>query len=490
MSNVVIDGVAYAPVDAPAVAAPDIGAHQPTIGIGITTRNRAAILDTTVSHFMEHWPPNAQLVIVDDASDVKPAWWSHRFEANVGIALAKNKCLELLDGCEHIFLFDDDAYPIADNWWQPYIDSREPHLMRQFLDLAGPRKLGDVTELYRDDEHFALSGPRGVMLYFERRVLDAVGGYDPIYGKFGYEHGDLSNRIHHAGLTTWRYADVVGSGDLIYSLDEHEAVERSFTPSQRAEFVKKNAILHNDRRDANYCAYVEYRTERKAILTAFFTQAKDVQRPGRAAPTADVLDPLIKSTSHEDLVIFNDARLPMARNIETVAHDVRINLYFERWIAWLHYLMDHPEITQVWCVDANDVELLRSPWPDMKRGILYIGHEPHTVGSKWMVDNHRGKRLAKFIADNSRRPLLNPGVVGGDRATMIEFCQAVVSEYFDAETRVFHKKDVVAAGLADMGVVNYVAYERFGDRLEFGPQIVTIFKAYETDNTWSIWKHK
>jgi hypothetical protein len=26
-------------------------------------------------------------------------------------------------GCEHLFLFDDDAWPIADNWHLPYIES-------------------------------------------------------------------------------------------------------------------------------------------------------------------------------------------------------------------------------------------------------------------------------------------------------------------------------------------------------------------------------
>jgi hypothetical protein len=58
-----------------------------------------------------------------------------------------------------------------------------------------------------------------------------VGGFDPVYGRGMYEHSDLALRIHNAGLTTWAYADVVGSEKLIHSLDEHEAVERS-VPSQ------------------------------------------------------------------------------------------------------------------------------------------------------------------------------------------------------------------------------------------------------------------
>jgi hypothetical protein len=93
--------------------------------------------------------------------------------------------------------------------------------MRIFLDLAGPRKMGDVTVVYDDGQHVAYSGPRGVMLSAHRSVLDVAGGMDPAFGKWGYEHGDWSNRIHAFGLTTWRFADVAGSDQLIHCLGEH-----------------------------------------------------------------------------------------------------------------------------------------------------------------------------------------------------------------------------------------------------------------------------
>lgn len=120
MHQVVIDGTPYLPADA-----------APSIGIGVTTRNRPDALATTLKHLRTYLPPAAKLVIVDDASDKPVDDADHRFSENVGIAVAKNKCLELLyaAGCEHIFLFDNDTYPIADEWWKPYVDSPEPHLM-------------------------------------------------------------------------------------------------------------------------------------------------------------------------------------------------------------------------------------------------------------------------------------------------------------------------------------------------------------------------
>src|SRR5690606_26252831 len=132
--DITVDGVRYAPA----------GEQTPRIGIGITTRNRPDALRTALEHHHAHLPPGALLVIVDDASaePVEDADW--RSETQAGIPAAKNKCLELLDGCEHVFLWDDDAWPIADDWWRPYVESPEPHLSYQFLDLAGPRKLNDI----------------------------------------------------------------------------------------------------------------------------------------------------------------------------------------------------------------------------------------------------------------------------------------------------------------------------------------------------------
>ncbi len=182
-----------------------------------------------------------------------------RHETSLGIVASKNASLSaLMDaGCEHLFLWDDDAWPIADNWHLPYIESPEPHLAYQFLDLAGTNKLNDLSVLYRDDQHVSYTGQRGVMLYYHRSAIEKVGGFDPVYGRGMYEHSDLALRIHNAGMTTWAYADVVGSEKLIYSLDEHEAVERSVTRPDRQALVERNVKIHNERRDAGFYYRIE-----------------------------------------------------------------------------------------------------------------------------------------------------------------------------------------------------------------------------------------
>src|SRR5690606_13225662 len=157
--DVVIDGVRYTP--------------DSRIGVGITTHNRLAAFAKTLAEMRKHLPPGAKLGVVDDASKEPVAEADYRFEENAGIAPAKNKCSELVDGCEHIFLFDDDCYPEAPGWEEPYINSPEPHLAYHYLVSEG-RSRGVVARYSGDDKHEAYAQSQGCMMYVHHSVLDAV----------------------------------------------------------------------------------------------------------------------------------------------------------------------------------------------------------------------------------------------------------------------------------------------------------------------------
>ena len=131
--NVTIDGIQYIPA----------GLILSRIGIAISTHQRADVLNKALQQHIKHLPSGALVVVVDDGS--KPAAvvpdgvQLMRHETSLGIVASKNASLSaLMDAeCEHLFLWDDDAWPIADNWHLPFIESPEPHLAYQFLDLAG-----------------------------------------------------------------------------------------------------------------------------------------------------------------------------------------------------------------------------------------------------------------------------------------------------------------------------------------------------------------
>jgi hypothetical protein len=166
-------------------------------------------------------PKGSVCVVVDDASE-KPLFGNDTVENGsyyqlivhsdrLGVAMTKNDGIAaLMDaGCEHLFLADDDIYPQTRHWWEPYVESPEPHLSYQWPNIGG-----DPYDRMYDAVHFQVEFPRGVMLYAHRSVIDEVGGMEPAHGVWGGEHVEWQARIHDAGLTTYPYADVIGSRDL------------------------------------------------------------------------------------------------------------------------------------------------------------------------------------------------------------------------------------------------------------------------------------
>ena len=263
MEEVVINGVKYYP---------NITIK---IGVGITTHNRLKECQKCFEE-IKRLTPNAKIVVVDDASIVPFPNATFRFDKNVGINKAKNKCLELLDDCDHIFLFDDDCYPLVENWWKPYVDSPELHLMYLFYKFKSGIVCENAHVIYDDGYLRAESHPRGCMLYFDRRVLDIVGGFDSDFEIWGNEHVELSNRIFNAGLTTFKFSDVSNSHDLIYSADEENAIERTINVSVRDKCLAKNRELLKEK--INNKGYCEYRELKDIVLTVFFNSEKDPQR--------------------------------------------------------------------------------------------------------------------------------------------------------------------------------------------------------------------
>ncbi len=484
--QVTVDGVHYAPVSI----------TNSRIGMAISTHNRPDVLKRALEQHLKHLPAGALVVVIDDGS--KPAaavtdgvkLISH--ETSLGIVASKNASLSaLMDaGCEHLFLWDDDAWPIADNWHHPYIESPEPHLAYQFLDLAGRNKLNDLSVLYRDDQHVAYTGQRGVMLYYHRSTIEKVGGFDPIYGRGMYEHSDLALRIHNAGLTTWAYADVIGSEKLIHSLDEHEAVERSVPRPDRQALVERNVKIHNERRDTGFTGYVEYRQQRDVVITTLLTSQPDPQRGSRMQPDPTALTTWAKSIRGADAIVLADqlTSAPGGAQLVTVP-DVAMNVYFRRWLHIWQYLRDHPEYRFVWCTDGTDVEMLREPWGEMQPGKVYVGSEPKTYADAWAKQNHPERIYQEFIETYRNDVMINAGLLGGTRADVMAFSHGIIRLYYRIESYRFWKKEHAGTAVGDMLAFGIVA-QSFADRLITGPLVHTVFKTDGIGKECAWWRHK
>lgn len=484
--QVTIDGVPYVPACASASR----------IGIAITTHNRPDVLNRAIEQHIKHLPAGALVVVIDDGSKpvavVPDGVQLLRHETSLGIVASKNASLSaLMDaGCEHLFLWDDDAWPIADNWHLPYIESPEPHLAYQFLDLAGMNKLNDLSELYRDDQHVAYTGQRGVMLYYHRSAIEKVGGFDPVYGRGMYEHSDLALRIHNAGLTTWAYGDVVGSEKLIHSLDEHEAVERSVPRPDRQALVERNVKIHNERRDAGFTGYVEYRQQRDVVITTLLTSQPDPQRGKKMQADPNILQHWASSIAGAKAVVLADElTAPPFDALLFKVPSVNINPYFARWLHIYQHLRDHPEYRFVWCTDGTDVEMLRAPWEEMEAGKVYVGSEPKTYADTWAKQNHPERIYQEFIEAHRNDVMLNAGLLGGTRADVMAFAHGIIRLYYRIESYRFWKKEQAGAAVGDMLAFGIVA-QSFADRLITGPMVHTVFKTEGIGKEAAWWKHK
>lgn len=204
------------------------------IGIGLTFRNRIETTAFTVGKICEFLPFYNKIAIVDDASigDVRLCS-AFRFDENVGVSVAKNKCLSILDDCDYLFLFDNDTYPTQKGWHLPYIESGLNHACFTF-----DRKIIDVKPNYIEFEK-----PNGCMLFFTRKAIQTVGGWDTDFKGFGYEHVNLSDRIFNAGLTPARYIDVHNSS-MYFKLAD---VPSTFSQEERIRTIPINQKLYKER---------------------------------------------------------------------------------------------------------------------------------------------------------------------------------------------------------------------------------------------------
>lgn len=199
-----------------------------SIAICITTRNRRDALDKCAAQHTLFRVEGARYFIVNDAGEPTP-YDDFRFSDRVGIPRAKNKCIELAmaSGAEHIFLFDDDCYPISDGWEVPYIRSPHPHLCFTFLPSY-------ATEAGHKYHHLG----NGCMMYVHRSVVDRIGGMDPAFGIGKYEHAHFSHRACAAGLIPAPFIDVEGSEGLLHAMDASGEVERTMSSEEMARQMR------------------------------------------------------------------------------------------------------------------------------------------------------------------------------------------------------------------------------------------------------------
>lgn len=281
------------------------------IGIGITTCNRPDLIKGCIENIQKFTTEPYKIFVVDDASEIPfnmDSVKSMRFHERQGTGISKNACLEHLDDCEHIFLFDDDCWPIKTGWeklyieasktsnclhfgytWDTFTNGRKDYYHRIY-DVVEKKKvilkIEGMPDQYVDDimcdtqvrimkVRMGLSAchphrfetnnvshaikahvnPCGVMLYFDKKCLEVVGGFNPEYGLNRGAHVGLSYRIHNKGFTpAGPFLDVVGSDEYFYALDrEQNSDHKGIIPPDVTRTGEK--IVEKEKTSTEYIKY-------------------------------------------------------------------------------------------------------------------------------------------------------------------------------------------------------------------------------------------
>ena len=457
------------------------------IGIAISSRNRPDVLAKALEHHKKHLPKGAKLIVVDDASDMDVGGLDYVFPHNAGIASAKNKCIELLEGCDHFFLWDDDCFPIVDDWHLPYINSGIKHLSFTFPSLSNGRPNGRRLMWTRN----GLSNytkPCGCMLYFTKEVVETIGGFDPDYVQWGVEHLDFSIRAYNARLTPHKYLDVANSTKLFHSMDR-EGTAKASVPSD----IKTECIQHNRARFATLSGssrkiVYDHPSGGGVLLAAYFNSVDDPQRGEKWEPDPTQLDTLVQSCERNgvDYRIFHDCIETDNPNFVKVEpqSDHAPNVW--RWFVFKEWLESNT-VDNVFMVDSTDVEVLRNPFMSINPDKLYVGDEyAMRTDNQWMRVNQECHlstlpNYRRTIAANGRNVLLNCGITGGSYKIVMEYLK------HRTELHAKHTKGVLKS--TDMAIFNYLVCKYFKGRITNGLKVNTRFKKFEY-NKVSMFKHK
>ena len=157
-----------------------------------------------------------------------------------------------------------------------------------------------------------------------------------------------------------------------------------------------------------------------------------------------------------------------------------------RFFVYLEYILKNPDIQNVFMTDGNDVTVVKNPF-ELDLNKLYVGNEngvtinhllkyKKTTGMYKKISEYEISRLQKF----SKSPLLNAGIVGGNRYNIIKLL-TIMTDYF--------KKDSCLKCNMNMGVLNQSVYNNFSN-YSTGEPLHSAFYGFQNDRKDVYFIHK
>lgn len=212
------------------------------VGIGITTYNAEHRIKQS-AFTVPKWMKN--FVIVNDGTPYDSSSYPEQahviqHETNKSVGAAKNTAIKYLleQGCEHIFLMEDDILIKDERVFEQYIKySVLTGIKHLNFALHGPANKKGSTGFKTLDERKDIDGepnprmvipyPEGIKIflypncvgafsYYHKSVLDKVGLFDPVF-KNAWEHIEHTYQTIKNGFHPpfWHFADIENSWEYL-----------------------------------------------------------------------------------------------------------------------------------------------------------------------------------------------------------------------------------------------------------------------------------
>lgn len=280
------------------------------IGVAISTTgddHRLNMLATCVNAWRMYLPLGSALVVTVDGDEHATyssyaAMGPHKFgnvyragqgrpsrEGHQGVAVNKNTGIELLmsQGVEHLFLCDDDTWPLSTGSLMNHVRlARDHDIPHNMVCWGAGRKPRQYTN------YASWSWPRGVMMYAHHSVIEAVGGMDERFGPGGHEHVEWSQRIYASGLTPRPfcsprvYADDRGMGvERFWHCSDIERKHQTTVRRKGSDWEKINRVMEQQAGNTDFVPYRAHSNAREyATLCSHLSGDRGVaaaKEPGR-----------------------------------------------------------------------------------------------------------------------------------------------------------------------------------------------------------------
>lgn len=184
------------------------------LGFGISTQNRKGFFFNCLEAVYKYAPDGSTIVVFDDAStdgtkEEMQQWLTHLqpngpkviFQGSdkiLGVANAKSKLVQALlavPDLTDIFLIEDDVYPLVDGWFEHFLLCAWEHKQAHLLYLPTSYKYGKTY--LTSDGQYPIEWKQhcsGLVMYFRQELLVQMKGFENRFGRYGYDHNELTSR--------------------------------------------------------------------------------------------------------------------------------------------------------------------------------------------------------------------------------------------------------------------------------------------------------